>query len=82
MIAASALTMSPRCAAAGDTDNTLVNLPQFKKANSATHPFMGWSSWSLIRGAVDAKIVKAQARVMAARLKQFGYNYINIDAGW
>ena len=82
VLAASALTMSPRCAASGDADNTLVNLPQFKKANPAPHPLMGWSSWSAIRKAVDAKIVKAQARVMAARLKQFGYDYINIDAGW
>ena len=58
------------------------NLPQFTKANPAPHPFMGWSSWSSIRGGVDAKIVKAQARLMAKRLKRFGYDYINIDAGW
>ncbi|NNM86563.1 MAG: glycoside hydrolase family 27 protein [Phycisphaerales bacterium] len=63
-------------------DNTLVNLPTFKKANPALHPFMGWSSWSAIRQNVDAHIVKAQARVIVARLKKFGYDYVNVDGGW
>ena len=68
--------------AAGTPSVVAVSLPAFKKANPALHPFMGWSSWSAIRQKVDAHIVKAQARVMVARLKKFGYDYVNIDAGW
>ena len=70
------------CYAAGTPNVLAVSLPAVKKANPALHPFMGWSSWSAIRQKVDAHIVKAQARVMVARLKKFGYDYVNIDAGW
>lgn len=79
---AAPLIPAPWCAAAAPVGNTFANLPRFTKANPALHPFMGWSSWSSIRQGVDAKIAKAQGRVMAARLKKFGYDYINIDAGW
>ena len=51
----SSLVLAPRGAAAAPAARPS-NLPQFKKANPALHPFMGWSSWSSIRGGVDAKI--------------------------
>jgi hypothetical protein len=54
----------------------------FIKANPARCPYMGWSSWSSMRRHVTAAKIEAQARVMAARLKKYGYTYINIDSGW
>jgi hypothetical protein len=45
-------------------------------------PLMGWSSWSSLKKGIDENKIKAQADVMAAQLKQFGYQYINLDAGW
>jgi len=55
---------------------------QFAKANAALHPYMGWSSWSFMRENITEAKIKAQARVLAARLEPFGYDYINIDSGW
>ncbi len=54
----------------------------FQKAQPAPRPYMGWSSWSSMRRHVTAAKIEAQARVMAARLKKYGYTYINIDSGW
>jgi hypothetical protein len=45
-------------------------------------PLMGWSSWSSLKKGIDENKIKAQADVMAAQLKQYGYQYINLDAGW
>src|SRR6185436_17144835 len=45
-------------------------------------PLMGWSSWSSLKKSIDENKIRAQADVMAARLKQYGYQYINLDAGW
>ncbi len=54
----------------------------FQKVQPAPRPYMGWSSWSSMRRHVTAAKIEAQARVMAARLKKYGYTYINIDSGW
>ena len=54
----------------------------FQKAEPAPHPYMGWSSWSSMQRNVTAAKIEDQARVLAARLKQYGYTYINIDSGW
>lgn len=43
---------------------------------------MGWSSWSSLRRHVTAAKIEAQARVLADRLKAYGYQYVNIDSGW
>jgi alpha-galactosidase len=45
-------------------------------------PLMGWSSWSSLKKSISEDKIKAQADVMAAQLKSFGYEYINLDAGW
>ncbi len=51
--------------------------------NLAQRPYMGWSSWSFLRGKVSEENVKAQVDALfAARLSDFGYRYINLDAGW
>ncbi|MFD8691550.1 alpha-galactosidase D [Streptomyces sp. NPDC059651] len=60
----------------------------------AEKPYMGWSSWSLQTtsypgvnpaGAysylTEANVSK-QTDALASKLKKFGYEYINIDAGW
>ncbi|GAB3406178.1 fibronectin type III domain-containing protein [Flindersiella endophytica] len=57
-------------------------------------PYLGWSSWSLQATTYpgtnpdgpgswlnDAN-VRRQADAMAAKLKAYGYEYINVDAGW
>jgi alpha-galactosidase len=49
----------------------------------AQRPYMGWSSWSFFRSRPTEERIKAQAEAMiAARLPELGYRYINIDAGW
>ena len=45
-------------------------------------PPMGWSSWSSLRGNISASIIEAQADAMHATLQRYGYQYVNIDAGW
>ncbi|MFD4527545.1 alpha-galactosidase D [Streptomyces sp. NPDC058470] len=60
----------------------------------AAKPFMGWSSWSMQSSKypglnpdgdysylTEANILK-QADALAAKLKPYGYEYVNIDAGW
>ena len=48
-------------------------------------PLLGWSSWSNTwngGGKLTEDYVKAQADVMAAKLKPAGFTYINLDDGW
>jgi alpha-galactosidase len=45
-------------------------------------PPMGWSSWSSLHGKISASIIEAQADVVHASLQRYGYQYVNIDAGW
>ncbi|MEW1647865.1 CBM35 domain-containing protein [Streptomyces sp. NPDC091219] len=60
----------------------------------AAKPFMGWSSWSMQSSKypglnpdgdysylTEANITK-QTDALAAKLKKYGYTYVNIDAGW
>lgn len=48
----------------------------------ALTPPMGWSSWSSLHGNISASIIQAQADVVHAKLQRYGYQYVNIDAGW
>jgi alpha-galactosidase len=53
------------------------------KSGFAAHPYMGWSSWSLIRDHPTEENIKAQAEALLANhLDQAGYLYINVDDGW
>ena len=45
-------------------------------------PPMGWSSWSSLHGNISEAIIEAQAKVVHDQLKDHGYQYVNIDAGW
>jgi len=68
LFALALLTVAPQARA---TDNGL-----------GAKPLMGWSSWSSLKKSIDENKIKAQADVMAAQLLSFGYQYINLDAGW
>ncbi|MFI5708712.1 fibronectin type III domain-containing protein [Kribbella sp. NPDC051620] len=60
----------------------------------AAKPYLGWSSWSLQStnypgvnpdgpgSFISEKNILAQAHAMATKLKPYGYEYINVDAGW
>jgi alpha-galactosidase len=49
----------------------------------AAHPYMGWSSWSFLRGHPTQEKIRAQADALIANhLAELGYRYINIDSGW
>jgi alpha galactosidase C-like protein/alpha galactosidase A-like protein len=60
----------------------------------STHPYLGWSSWSLQASKypglnpqgnyswLTEDHVLQQAQAMAGKLKSHGYEYVNIDAGW
>ena len=44
---------------------------------------MGWSSWNNFRVAINENVIKAQAdKMISTKLKDAGYNFINIDDGF
>ncbi|MFI1853218.1 alpha-galactosidase D [Streptomyces sp. NPDC020480] len=60
----------------------------------AAKPYMGWTSWSMQSSKypglnpdgdysylTEANVLK-QTDALAAKLKKYGYEYVNIDAGW
>ncbi|MEY9988836.1 hypothetical protein ABIE67_000868 [Streptomyces sp. V4I8] len=60
----------------------------------AAKPYMGWTSWTMQSSKYpglnpkgdysylsEANVIR-QTDAMAAKLKKYGYEYINIDAGW
>ncbi|WP_328429898.1 alpha-galactosidase D [Streptomyces sp. NBC_00443] len=60
----------------------------------AAKPYMGWTSWTMQSSKYpglnpkgdysylsEANVTK-QTDAMAAKLKKYGYEYVNIDAGW
>jgi hypothetical protein len=60
----------------------------------AAKPYMGWSSWSLQStnypgvnpdgpgSFISEKNILTQAKALATKLKPYGYEYVNVDAGW
>jgi hypothetical protein len=48
----------------------------------ARTPPMGWNSWDCYGTAVNEDITRKNADFMAKNLKQFGYEYIVVDAQW
>ena len=48
----------------------------------ASTPPMGWNSWDCFATTVTEAQTKAQADVMAAQLKQHGWQYIVVDIQW
>jgi len=48
----------------------------------ARTPPLGWNSWDVFGTNATEAEVRAQARVMAERLKSHGYEYVVVDLGW
>src|SRR5690348_12561048 len=48
----------------------------------AATPPMGWNSWDSYGTTIDEAQVRATARVMADKLKRYGWRYVVIDEGW
>ncbi|WP_328653715.1 hypothetical protein OG598_07575 [Micromonospora sp. NBC_00330] len=68
--------------------------PAQAAADIAQRPFMGWTSWTMQSSKypglnpdgdysylTEANVLK-QTDALATRLKPYGYEYVNIDAGW
>ncbi|MEU2923540.1 CBM35 domain-containing protein [Streptomyces sp. NPDC007251] len=85
MAVASKSTTSAGTSAANTADAT---------SSLAAKPYMGWSSWSMQSSQypglnpdgnysylTEANVLK-QTDALAATLKKYGYDYVNIDAGW
>lgn len=63
-----------------------VNPPEGAESLAAK-PYMGWSSYSMQVYSDNSKWITsdqliAQSDAMHDKLQQFGYDYINVDAGW
>jgi alpha-galactosidase len=48
----------------------------------APTPPMGWNSWDSYGESASETDIRANAKVMAERLKPFGWEYIVVDMGW
>jgi alpha-galactosidase len=53
-----------------------------EKAITAPRPPMGWNSWDNFGLDISEKEFRAQVDYVATHLKQYGYEYMVIDAGW
>jgi hypothetical protein len=64
---------------------TVVGAAQTTEAHPmvAQHPYMGWSSWSSLRAKPTEEKLKSQVEaLLAAKLPELGYRYVNLDDGW
>ena len=48
----------------------------------ARTPPMGWNSWDCWGAAVTEETVRENARIMAEKLKKYGWEYIVVDIEW
>src|SRR5437879_10764316 len=90
VLAASLVPVAQAPAAAADGQAS----DAYASPTIAEKPYMGWSSWSLEStnypgvnptgpaSWLTEQHVLEQADVLAAKLKNHGYEYVNIDAGW
>jgi alpha-galactosidase len=63
--------------------NSLPNPQQHSTVRKlAATPPMGWNSWNCFGIEVNEEQVKAVADYMAEHLKEYGWEYVVIDAGW
>ncbi|MFI5758911.1 alpha-galactosidase D [Streptomyces sp. NPDC051569] len=95
LTAALATAVPAAGAQATATTTATVTVPAVAPATPvARKPFMGWTSWSMQSSKypglnpdgdysylTEANVLK-QADAMASKLKPYGYEYVNIDAGW
>ncbi|MFD7307417.1 X2-like carbohydrate binding domain-containing protein [Promicromonospora sp. NPDC059942] len=62
-------------------------VPRVEPGDLATSPYMGWSSFSMQVYSgdgrwIDADQLVAQSDAMHTKLQRYGYDRINVDAGW
>ncbi|MEU3186096.1 carbohydrate-binding protein [Streptomyces sp. NPDC006923] len=95
-LAAGLTTVVPTAVAATPTATpTAATAPAPAKAPApASKPYMGWTSWSMQSSKypglnpdgdysyLTEKNVLKQTAALASKLKKYGYEYVNIDAGW
>ncbi|MGW5698002.1 glycoside hydrolase family 27 protein [Streptomyces asiaticus] len=92
-LAAGLATAAPAAQARPDDGDATTATPA-SPATTAAKPFMGWSSWSMQSSKypglnpngdysylTEANVLK-QTDALATKLKKYGYEYVNIDAGW
>ncbi|WP_275558246.1 CBM35 domain-containing protein [Streptomyces sp. 5-6(2022)] len=95
-LAAGLATAAPAARAQPDDGNATTATPASSATDTdtAAKPYMGWTSWSMQSSKypglnpngdysylTEANVLK-QTDALAAKLKKYGYEYINIDAGW
>ncbi|WP_074100257.1 X2-like carbohydrate binding domain-containing protein [Paenibacillus sp. P3E] len=66
---------------------TTGNVAEAADKSLAKKPYMGWSSYSMqvyepSGNWISAESIKKQSDAMHEKLQAYGYEYINIDAGW
>ncbi|MGN7764503.1 X2-like carbohydrate binding domain-containing protein [Paenibacillus sp. 22594] len=66
---------------------TTGNVAEAANKSLAKKPYMGWSSYSMqvyepSGNWISAESIKKQSDAMHEKLQAYGYEYINIDAGW
>ncbi|MFJ8112099.1 alpha-galactosidase D [Streptomyces sp. NPDC096132] len=89
-LTAGLVTAAPAAQAGTEAPTT----PAATTTTPAAKPYMGWTSWTMQSSKypglnpkgdysylAEANVDK-QTDAMAAKLKKYGYEYINIDAGW
>ncbi|MFF1681243.1 alpha-galactosidase D [Streptomyces sp. NPDC058256] len=89
-----ALTAGVATAVPAAQADTPTATPAATATELAAKPYMGWSSWSMQSSKypglnpdgdysylTEANVLK-QADALASKLKNYGYEYVNIDAGW
>lgn len=69
-------------AAAGSSTSSSASSPNLAFHSWAPTPPMGWNSWDCFAATVTEAQVKANAQVMADKLKMFGWQYIVVDIQW
>src|SRR6202045_4136344 len=73
--------MKRLCAAAAVLLVTVLRIGAEDKALAPTPP-MGWNSWDSYGLTVNEAQFRANMVVMAAQLKEFGWQYVVVDEGW
>ncbi|MEV6270649.1 CBM35 domain-containing protein [Kribbella sp. NPDC051936] len=94
VLAAVALVSTATLTAAPTAPADAIQEQQPTYPQIAAKPYMGWSSWSLQStnypgvnpdgpgSFISEKNILAQANALATKLKPYGYEYLNVDAGW
>ncbi|MGW2720037.1 alpha-galactosidase D [Streptomyces sp. NPDC001492] len=94
VVPAAATQAAPLASTSGVTAASSAPVAADTPSGPAAKPYMGWSSWSMQSSQypglnpdgnysylTEANVLK-QTDALAATLKKYGYDHVNIDAGW